>query len=367
VRMPTRWTSIEVVVISKPFIKRAYMSGSKVPRILPLLLTLSACSSQPLQPIDVSAVGAVQSELKRQVAIYIGVVKNLAEGKNDDGPAVFVNGKPVRIPKHDFWCGTGSIDFDISAVKAELTTTLDTTNAAKFGLSAPITIGQPGTAAKQTSGGKQIAAVGQTAGANQGSTGSPTFGQSRETVNAQTLDYNLWPLPIERQGSLWGGEMPTESEIASAPIARVLLDLRNALILSSAMYDYSTDPPTPKSPQACFVDYNPDKPSADPGDLFKIALTITGDRTVGVSINVAPLTLTPTGESKSTTGNTLFISFVQRGVKEIQKLKDSADSACKHPNELSFECIEATLALTRAMHDPGIGVTRLDRSKPNVE
>ena len=116
-------------------------------------------------------------------------------------------------------------------------------------------------------------------------------------MNAQTLDFNLWPRQMRDQDDVVIASMPSDVDIKRAPIARALLDLRNALILSATKMDYSTNPPKPRAPQQCFTDYDPANPSKDAGNLFKIAITATVDSTGGLSVGVAPLTFSGSGRA----------------------------------------------------------------------
>ncbi|MGO9137265.1 MAG: hypothetical protein ACLP9S_04690 [Syntrophales bacterium] len=293
-----------------------------------ILLFLVGCvgQHQQLQPIDMSAIGAIQTEIKRQIGIYM-----VASHKDPTVKINSIDKKIKELPSDAFWCGLGKIDFDISSIKAELTTTLDSTSGFKVGVTIPIS----------------------------GGTVTPSAGQTHETMDTQVLDYNLWPLPLEDQRSeltSYYKNRDIDKDVSGAPIALVLLDLRSALIQSAMKYDYSTTPPKQKSPQPCFTDYNPDKPAGDAGNLFKIGLTITNDSTGGISINVAPLSIGATGEAKSTTGNTLSVSFIQRGVQDIQKLKDAVDAECKYPKESLPGCTKAKKALKEAMLKTGGGL-----------
>jgi hypothetical protein len=271
-----------------------------------ILLGLASCATHAIRPIDVNSISAVQANIKAQIGIYMATVKNLpsaAPGDPKDGAVVLINNIATRIPAGDFQCGVGAINFRISTIKAELTTTIDTTTGVKFGLSLPIP----------------------------GGTVGPSIGQSKERVNAQTLDFNLWPLLMRDQDLAVIENMPSDADIKSAPIARALLDLRNALILSATKMDFSTSSPKPRAPLPCFTDYDPANPTKDAGNLFKIALTTTVDSTGGLSIGIAPLTFTGSGESKSITGNTLTVAFVQQGLQGVQVLRDEVTQECKFP------------------------------------
>lgn len=284
------------------------------------VVCLSACCSQSVQPIDVNSISAVQSAIKSQVGVYIAAAKAYAspdDPLSKDGPTVLINDVPTVLKKDDFQCGSGSIDFRLSAVKVELTTTVDATAGATLGLSIPLT----------------------------GITLGPSVGLTKEALNQQTLDYNLWPLGNADQNSDLFANIPTVGDIKNAPIARALLELRDALILSATTNDYSTNPVKMRAVQPCFTDYNPATPRSDAGNLFKIALTITNDTKGSIAIGVAPLTFTPSGENKSSTGNTLSVSFVQRDLTCIQTLRDEVTSECKFPKDDSTLCAVATKAI----------------------
>jgi hypothetical protein len=139
----------------------------------------------------------------------------------------------------------------------------------------------------------------------------------------------------------------------------VLLALRDALVLSAMRFDFSANPPKPRPPQPCFTDYNPDKPASDAGNTFKLALSITNDLTGGISIKVTVLNFSATGESKSTTGNTLTVSFIQHGLQPIQQAKDKVDAECKYPKQDSKACKDARDALAEAeASETGVGIVK---------
>jgi hypothetical protein len=280
---------------------------------LPLMLALASlaifgmfgCSTTPpkKQALDTAAITVVQAEIKRQVGIYMQAVAS--------EPAV--HGDPK-----DFWCGTGNINFDISTVKAELTTTIETIRNA--GITAKI----------------PIHAV----------TIDPSIGASTDVTNTQVLDYNLWPLDFGRQSL--PKSMPTPEEKQSAPIAQVLLSLREALINSAKRTD-------PNKPQPCFTDYNPDKPAADAGNTFKLGLSFVNDVTKKFEISVWVLDLTAGTETKGTTGNTLTVSFVQRDLAKIQRARDAVDTECKYPKkETDTTCKDAVAEFRKAQGDTGV-------------
>jgi hypothetical protein len=282
-------------------------------RILLCNLVLSlipGCATQKLQPIDLASVSAVQAKIKEQVGLYMKAASYLALADRNYGAVVILNGKPIEIPATAFSCGSGRIDFRISAIKAELVTSLDKTTAAKIGLTLPI--------------------VPVTLG--------PSAGITNDTLNAQTLDYNLWPLAASDQTFLlpikhWPESSPDYDALIpalnKAPIAIALLELRNALILAATKTDYLTS--KQREAQPCFTDYNPTSPSADAGNSFKLQLQVTSDPSVGITIGVPPLNLSFTQDNKSVSGNTLTVTFVQRGVKHLQVLRDQATKDCSFP------------------------------------
>jgi hypothetical protein len=265
-------------------------------------LVLSACTTTlpPRQALDTKAIQLVQSEIKRQVGVYMRAAAT-----------------PIPADPSEFECGKGQVDFDIATVKAELTTTVETINNAGFKLKIPA----------------NIVTIG------------PSASAKIDVTNSQTLTYNLWPLEMTRQPQLKSGVGSTE--LQSAPIAQVLLSLREALIDSAKK--------SAKGPLPCFTDYNPDKPAADAGNTFKLALTFVTDVNGGVDISVGILDWTATTESKGTTGNTLTVSFVQRGLAKLQRAKDRVDAECKFPkNETDKPCKDAMAAFHKLQQDEGL-------------
>jgi hypothetical protein len=121
---------------------------------------------------------------------------------------------------------------------------------------------------------------------------------------------------------------PTREEVDKTPIAQVLRDLREALVAAGTTYDYSQTPPVERSPVPCFTDYDPKKPTAASGNTYTLGLSIVNDLTGGISISVAVLSIGVTGEAKSTTGNTLTVSFSQPGLDKVQEAQDAVDADC---------------------------------------
>jgi len=148
----------------------------------------------------------------------------------------------------------------------------------------------------------------------------------------EELDYSLWPVADAQQPQLPGGELD------SAPIAKALLTLRAALIDGARK--------SAPGPQACFTDYDPSKPGSDAGNSFKLGLSFVNDVTGGFEVTVGVVDLNGSIESKGTTGNTLTVAFVQRGLPEIQTLKDEATKECAFPSRGTPLCDVATAALS---------------------
>lgn len=258
----------------------------------------------PKQALNTEAISSVQAEIKRQIGVYIRASNNI-----------------VAIDHEQFWCGTGDIDFDISTVKAELTTTIEKINNAGLKLAIP------------------VGAV----------TVGPSGGIKGDATNTQGLTYNLWLLSMSRQDPAIFKTAVTQKELGDAPIAEVLLSLREALIKSATK--------SAKGPQPCFTDYSPDKPAADAGNTFKLGLTFLTDVTGGLEIKVGIIDLTATTEWKGTTGNTLTVSFVQRGLAQLQRARDKADSECKYPkDDTAKACKDAVAEFQKLQEGKGIAI-----------
>ena len=276
--------------------------GSLTAGILTMALT-GCCANPPVrQALDADAIGKVQAEIKRQVGVYIRAAQTPDEATHH-GP---------------FWCGSGKIDFDISNVKAELTTTVENIGSVNLGLKIPVS--------EVTLG--------------------PSGGVKQDVTNTEVLDYNLWPIETARQSSEFLEKPVTADELKGAPIAAVLLALRHALVVGAQK--------SQPGPQPCFTDYNPDKPASDVGNTFKIGLTMVTDATGGIEVKVGIIDFTASQEYKGTSGNTLTVSFVQRGVTALQLAKDAVDAECKYPKNRSDACKEAKLKY-QTEQDQGTG------------
>jgi hypothetical protein len=275
--------------------------------LMPALLGACCATPPPKQALDSKAIEKVQAEIKRQIGIYM-----LAPAPNAGDSA-------------NYWCGKGAINFDIASIKAELTTTIETINGGGLKLKIP------------------VSAV----------TIGPSASAKMDTTNTQTLTYNLWPVALGEQLSTLGA--PSQADIDGAPIAKVLLALRDAIIESAKKG-------VGKGPQPCFADYNPQKPSSDAGNTFKLGLTFVTDTTGGIDVSVGVLDLNASTEMKGTTGNTLTIAFVQRGLAKLQRARDRMDAECKYPKDPKGDACKAA---KKAFHDlqvsdGGIGIFEED-------
>ncbi len=285
------------------------------------ICALSGCFAKPVvvQAIDTNAIQAVQAEIKRQVGIYLRA--------SIEPIKVVVNKQTVELSTipDPFWCGTGLIAFNISSIKAELTVTNERITDRKVGLSIPVHTVTLGASLEDKS----------------------------DITNTEVLDYNLWLLPAKLQHLKV--ERISDSELAAAPIARALIALRTAIILSATKKDFSFDPPKDRQQQPCFADFNLDKPAGDAGNTYKMALSIISDGSGGVSIDAGIITAGATSETKSTTGNSLTVSFVQGDLEQVQLAKDAVDTDCKYPQQNTTKCALARSALNDILSGKGVG------------
>lgn len=268
-----------------------------------VISSLSGCQTPPpKQALDTDAISAVQSEIKRQVGIYV-----LASREKPD------------VKPEEFACGNGGVDFDISTVKAELTVTTEKNSKAALALGIPWN------------------------GATIGPSGEATKG----ATNTQVLTYNLWLSDSNLQSFKSANKAAVDqTDIADAPIASVLLSLRDALINGAKKREGELQP--------CFTNYNPDKPAADAGHSFKLGLTFVKGGKYGLAIKVGIVDLTVGTEWKSTNGNTLTVAFVQNGLGELQRAKDMVDARCKPPASPDDPgCKEARDQLEQARREAG--------------
>lgn len=279
-----------------------------------LLLSLAACGSQQA-PIDISAISAVQSEIKRQLLVYMLVAENAPIMAKIDNQDIDLRSLGPDKRREYFWCGIGNIDYDITSVKAELQTSLVQRVGASFGFTVPVPVAPSGTI---------------------------TF--SRQATNSQTLDYTLWPIAFSMQREDFQSlAIPTSEDLHSAQIAQVLLNLRYAQIAAALKVDPITGVARDK-PQACLTNFNLAKPSEDPKNSYTMGLAIVVSVDGSVSIGVSALKLGLSAGGSTTSGHSLTVSFAQRGLDDIQAVRDIVDKKCAYPNAYSKDCTAARQA-----------------------
>ena len=285
-----------------------------IPAVMCAALSLAGCAgAPPLRPIDIDEIGTVQGIIKQQVGIYIAATHPPA----DKPVTVVINGESKRVSELKFYCGNGNIDFDIKSIAVNLTTAIDRTRGVQFGVTVP--------AGRTTVGAEHK--------------------QSTETTNSQALSYTLWPLPYEEQEPALRHQIPTDQDIVKAELARVLLDLRNSLIVAATRFDYSRPDQAAKPLQACFSDYDPVQPGSTPGNTFTLSLNIGKDSSHALTVTVGAVTLGPNRDAKASSGQSITVTFVQRGAVELQTLRDEAAAGCKAGNVNERLCSVAQLAL----------------------
>jgi hypothetical protein len=281
-----------------------------------LVLSLAACGPQQA-PIDISAISAVQGEIKRQILVYMLVAEKAPIMAKVHGQDIDLRNLDPDSRREYFWCGNGNIDYDITSVKAELQTSLVQKVGASFGFTVPVPLAPSG-----------------------------TISFSRQATNSQTLDYTLWPLDLSLQrDELRNQPMPTVDELYNAQIAQVLLNLRYAQIATALKIDPVTGVPRDK-PQACLTNFNLAKPAGDSKNSYTMGLTVTVSVDGSVSVGVSALKLGLSAGGSTTSGHSLTVAFVQRGLDDIQSARDIVDKKCAYPNAYSKDCMAARQAYT---------------------
>jgi hypothetical protein len=260
-----------------------------------VILGLTACHGRSVEAIDYRAISAVEADIKRQIGVYMAAATHPATMRD-------VNGDVVTLPtdQASFACGAGRIGFDVLSVKADLLTTRETDLDGKLSASIPVhavTVGPSG----ELSSGRSI---------------------------TQELVYNLWFDPLrDQQGKAFLNQSISEDTLRDAPIASILLDLKNSLIASGMKVDPYTH--LPRDPMPCHWNWNidPKKPGGDPGDTVKMGVTVTRDAKAGLDLKVSVVDIGLSSEWKSTTGNTITVSFYQAGTLDVEPDKDQKGSA----------------------------------------
>lgn len=273
---------------------------------------LGGCQNgSQLQAIDVPAISAVQSDLKRQIAIHKAFAQLPMQIaiRTPSGGRQYVDIDRLPVPDgKDIWaCGTGEVGFEIVSVEAELTTTLERSVSVNAGLS------------------PQYAGLKITGKA----------GATRTVGNTQKLNYNVYPADYDVS------RIQVSRELVNAnPVAQVLTDLREALVASATRYDYSQYPPVLRPPTACVTGFNKDKLD-DPGGTYSLGLSIEANDNGGVTINLAVVELGIEGTYKSITGHSLTVTFRQANLDEVRQAHDEVARQCAPPHENSAACRNA--------------------------
>jgi hypothetical protein len=280
---------------------------------LALATAVAGCCADRPTVIGESALETVQRDIQRQIATYAAAAQEppfTVDAKNQAHPIILAKGPDGKYP---VGCGTGQVGFYISSVEATLLTTQDNSVGASGSVKIPVNL------------------VTLTGGA----------GYSREVNNTQKLTYHLWPiykpLPIANELGVVTGPV-TQDEWNKAPIAQALINLRNALVISSLVNPDGTGV-IPHRHQ-CFTDFNPDKPADDPKNSYQLAITITRDKKFNGGIGVSLANLDATSESKSITGNTLTVQFAQQDLDPTIVRRDYVDSICKK-GSWTAACVQA--------------------------
>lgn len=228
------------------------MSLRPVLAALVAALPIGGCAttqSDRVQAIESSSIQRVVDDMKRQVSVYV------AYQNSPQGTRSVIDASATKA------CGNGLIDLDIKSVKLEVLTTLESS------IDGGVEAGQVAIGAATASGG---------------------FGAGRTISNTQELVLAV-DVPPDRSFVYAGRE-----NIETAPIAGTLINLRDALIKAGEVQN-----------RVCFKTTK----DADEGNTYKIALSVEDRGGGNVALGLAPLGVSLSGETKSTTGNTLTVSF----------------------------------------------------------
>ncbi|MGO6819722.1 hypothetical protein [Rhizobium brockwellii] len=224
-----------------------------------LSTAISSCASglPKVNAISASRIDKVLSEIKRQLSVY-------------ESQALYLHQNPAKdadladAQKAGLKCGKGRINFEITAIDAELTTTSSTS----VGGSVSVGVVVPG-----------------------GSIG-PSVSGSHAVEDTQKLKFSVYPDKVPPTF--------TYSAEKSAPIADLLFKLRAGFLRTATQVG------------ACYYTYNPKSDNGGNGNTYEIGLTVTDEGKGEVSIKLAPVEAGFNGEGKSVTGNTLTVHFAQR-------------------------------------------------------
>jgi hypothetical protein len=239
-----------------------------------LLLGLCGCAEQQ-QVVDISTVPKIQADLKRQIGVYIAAVaarESYLKAHPSDGAI--------------YWCGNGSLDFQITSVKLDLTTSLDKSDTISGSATVPLVTGSVG----------------------------PSVSGTADIANSQELTFTEYAFNPAAQPDEIRNLSFTDKDLESAPIAQSLLALRNGLIAASRK-----SPQGAKGPQACFSDVpietlliGADPPKAgttDAGNSFKLGVTITDSASEGITLKLGPVSLGNTLNQKMVEANAITVGF----------------------------------------------------------
>jgi len=158
------------------------------------------------------------------------------------------------------FCGNGLVSYDVTSVKFELVTTTEGTVTAGINAS-KIPVGTIATLDVGAS-------------------------QSRVTSDSQTLAFTDEVQLSPKYVGYYGGSMD------DSPIAKVLATMAETAIAGAN-----------QPSNICF------KSKAGDGNSYKIAISVSDDGKGNIGVGLAPAALTASGELKSTTGNTVTVSF----------------------------------------------------------
>lgn len=256
-------------------------------------VSLTGCATHQLA-LKGDAIAVVQADIKRQIGVYVRAATRGPYWVDEHGAVRYVG-----HDRSDFWCGNGDIDYVVSSIYVELTTTKDTTAGGGLGFTVPV----------------QMITVGA------------KVAISKEVADLQVLKYYLWPYRASAEQLVAYYGFPSAAEIDGAPIASAILSLRNQQVYAAMKFNPSIRAAV-AGPQSCFTDYDPVKLADGDKHTFSIGITTTYDANGQLSVGIGPVSLGASGETKSITGQTLLVNFEQRGLASITKV-DSTSSGGK--------------------------------------
>ncbi|TCA18546.1 hypothetical protein E0H68_03680 [Rhizobium leguminosarum bv. viciae] len=227
-----------------------FMNRSASLLVASALVGCATSQTAHIQAIDSSRIQNVVDDMKRQVSVYV------AYQNSPQGTASVIRASATKP------CGNGLIDFDIKSVNLKVLTTLEST----------------------VGGGIEVGPVpvGGTTTISAGASGGRTVSNTQELVLAADM--------LPNRSFVYAGK----ENVRSAPIAGSLINLRDALIKAGEVGNRICFKTTPKS---------------NSGNTYKLAVSIENTAGGSLSLGLAPLVMTASGETTSLTGNTLTVSF----------------------------------------------------------